>query len=112
MILPGLLLANLLGVANAADVPHLNIDASCRASTQATIGLTQDMNGCLQSENTARDKLAKSWNSFAATDRANCLTLTTTGTTGTYTELLTCLEMKRDARQLPEERNTVGRGSR
>jgi hypothetical protein len=31
---------------------------------------------------------------------------------GTYTELLTCLEMKRDAAKLPKDTGTVGQGVR
>ena len=34
------------------------------------------------------------------------------GMGGTYTELLTCLEMKRDARKLPKDEGTVGLGVR
>ena len=110
MILPALVLATLFTVAVADDVPPLNIDTSCRAAIKAAVGVSQDMNACLQSENSARDLLAKEWSKFLAADRANCLSLTTTGTSGTYTELLTCLEMYRDARQLPNEPSTVGRG--
>ncbi len=49
----------------------------------------------------ARDILVKEWNNFLPADRTSCYRLTTTGTPGTYTELLTCLEMRRDARALP-----------
>jgi hypothetical protein len=112
MILPALLLASQFTIAVADGVPTLNIDASCRAAIKAVVGLSQDLNACMSSENNARDQLAKEWSSFLAADRANCLTLTTTGTTGTYTELLTCLEMYRDARNLAKEPSTVGRGAR
>ena len=110
MILPALLLAAQFTVAVADGVPRINIDASCRAAMKAVVGLGQTMDACMNSENGARDRLAGVWTQFPAVDRANCLALTTTGTTGTYTELLTCLEMKRDARQLPKEPNTIGRG--
>jgi hypothetical protein len=96
--------------ARADDVPRLNIQASCRDAMKAAAGLNQDMNACLQSENNARDQLAMDWSKFAAADRSSCLSLTRTGTSGTYTELLTCLEMKRDARRLPKEQGTVGSG--
>lgn len=109
MVLPALLLVTQLTVPVADNVPRLNIGASCRAAMKAVVGITQDMNACMSSENSAREQLAKGWSSFPAADRANCLTLTTTGTTGTYSELLTCLEMYRDARNLPKESSTVGR---
>ncbi len=44
---------------------------------------------------------AKDWTRFPPADRASCLT--STGITGAYTELLRCLEIKRDARQLPKQ---------
>jgi hypothetical protein len=110
MILPALLLASSFTVAVADRVPRLNIEASCRADSRAAGNVSPDIDACMKSENAARDQLAKNWNSFAARDRASCLALTTTGTAGTYTELLTCVEMKRDARQLPKEPSTIGRG--
>jgi hypothetical protein len=118
MILPTLLLVSQVTIAVADRVPHLDVATSCRTATKAVVGLGQTMDGCLKSENGARDQLAKEWSSFPAPDRSSCLTLTRTGTTGTYTELLTCLEMKRDARRLPKEPttglphepSTVGRG--
>lgn len=114
MILPALLLASQLTLPVADGVPHLNIEASCRAAMKAVVGISQTMDACMNSENGARDQLAKEWSKFLAADRANCLALTTTGTSGTYTELLTCLEMYRDVRQLRNEQSnksgTVGRG--
>jgi hypothetical protein len=110
--IPALLVATQLAIPVADKVPTLNIDASCRAAMKATIGLQQDMSACMSSENAARDQLAKEWSKFPAGDRSSCLSLTRTGTTGTYTELLTCVEMKRDARQLPQEINTIGKAEK
>jgi hypothetical protein len=93
-----------LVIAVADGVPTLNTDPSCRAAAGGGLGVSQDLQGCRASENTARDQLAKNWSSFAAADRASCVSLTTMGGAGgTYTELLTCLELKRDARKLPKE---------
>jgi hypothetical protein len=113
LALSALLLATVAPTASyAADVPHLDIRASCRDAMKASVGIIQDMDACLASENGAREQLAKEWSSFGAADRTSCLSLTRTGTSGTYTELLTCLEMKRDARKLPNESqpDTIGRG--
>jgi hypothetical protein len=96
--------------AAAQNVPNINYEASCRAARNASAGLAQTMEACRNSELAARDALREQWNNFAATDRASCHRLTTTGTPGTYTELLTCLEMKRDARKLPYDRGTIGLG--
>ena len=58
----------------------------------------------------AKDQLAKEWTQFAAADKSHCLQLSTIGGDPTYTELLTCLELERDARRLRErDRETIGR---
>jgi hypothetical protein len=86
----------------ADGVPKLNVTPSCRAITESP-GLDADFNSCLQSENKARDQLEKEWNSFVASDRALCRRTATMGGVPSYTELLTCLEMARDARNLPPQ---------
>jgi hypothetical protein len=103
-----LLLAS-AGIAAAQGVPNIDIGPSCRAAAKGSAGLQQDYDSCRKSEESARDVLAQQWSSFLAADRGSCFRLTTTGTPGTYTELLTCLEMKRDARKLPDGA-TVGQG--
>jgi hypothetical protein len=53
-------------------------------------------------------QLARDWTRSPPADRADCLRLT--GSTGAYTDLLRCLEIKRDARQhpkVPDEPTTV-----
>jgi hypothetical protein len=97
----------------ADQVPHLNVTPSCRASADGILGVKQDIDSCLKSENEARNQIAQQWNQFPASDRAGCTSLTTMGGMGgTYTEMLTCLEMKRDARKLPKDEGTVGLGVR
>jgi hypothetical protein len=104
-----LLLAASAGIAAAQGVPTIDIGPSCKAAAKGSAGVQQDYNSCRKSEEAARDVLVKQWSSFLAADRGSCYRLTTTGTPGTYTELLTCLEMKRDARKLPDNA-TYGQG--
>jgi hypothetical protein len=109
--------AHLLIAAASNGVPTLNVRPSCQQAASGSLGLTQEFDACLKSENTAREELGKEWNTFTSADRASCLSLTRTGTGGSYTELLTCLEMKRDARKLPDDTSktpasTVGQGVR
>jgi hypothetical protein len=108
-LLAALLLAS-AGIAAAQSMPNIDVGPSCRAAAKVSAaGMQQDYESCLKSEGAARDALAQQWNSFLAADRGSCFRLTTTGTPGTYTELLTCLEMKRDARKLPDS-STIGQG--
>jgi len=80
-------------------VPKIDVGPSCRAAAAGNTN-AQDIESCRRSELAARESLVNQWNSFPATDRNGCYRLTTTGTPGTYSELLTCLEMRRDARNL------------
>ena len=110
-ILPALAIGAVVLVAD--QVPTLNFMPSCRASADGILGVKENMDSCVRSETEARDQAAKQWSTFLAADRAACTRLTTLGGTGgTYTELLTCLEMKRDARKLPKEGGTVGQVAR
>jgi hypothetical protein len=59
-------------------------------------------------ERAARDELVNRWKAFNADDKATCIPLATAGGTPTYTELLTCLDVRRDARLL---RESEGRGA-
>jgi hypothetical protein len=56
-------------------------------------------------------QVARDWTSFPPADRASCLSATGSG--GAYTDLLKCLEIKRDARHHPKGPGmprTVGSG--
>ena len=60
------------------------------------------MEACTRDELTARDQISKQWAQFSQTDKTRCIRLATLGSEPSYVELLTCLEMSRDARKLPE----------
>src|SRR5262249_61795360 len=53
----------------------------------------------LGGEESQKAPAARDWTRFQPVDRADCLTLI--GSHGAYTDLLQCLERKRDARQVP-----------
>jgi len=102
MILPALVGAQLtLLVANG--VPTFNVEPACRAAASGSIGIKQDLAVCLEDEKGAREQLVKEWHQFAASDKTLCTRISTTGGSPTYTELLVCLEMARDAKKLPNE---------
>ena len=101
--LPITLLLAWVGTAAAQGVPTIDVGPSCRAAAAGNAA-PQDVDSCRRSEETARESLVKQWGSFPAADRTGCYKLTTTGTPGTYSELLTCLEMRRDARNLQKKK--------
>jgi hypothetical protein len=108
MLIPVLLGAHLT-IAVADPVPTFNVEPSCRQAASGDIGIKQDLSVCLDDEKGAREQLVKEWGQFAPTDRSLCARLSGTGGAPTYTELLVCLEMARDARKLPKEK-TLGIG--
>ncbi|MGZ5876855.1 MAG: hypothetical protein ACXWKP_32775 [Bradyrhizobium sp.] len=91
----------LLVLAAGEPVPDINPDPSCR-SVAARAKPIGDIEVCMHEERAARDALVKRWGEFSANEMAACIPLATAGGMPTYTELLACLEIKRDARLLHE----------
>ena len=89
-----------------ADRPPLySPKASCRSSFADTQGVMAAPSGsCIKSEETARDLVQESWDQFSAADKAHCQALVGTGGQPSYVELLSCMEMARDARNLAKDR--------
>jgi hypothetical protein len=100
-------------VAAAEKVPDLNVEPSCRdaANRAAPVGT---FDACMRKEREARVQLAGEWAKFTSGDKSHCLGLSSLGGMPTYTELLTCLELARDARNLRggDKRRTTGEGAR
>lgn len=91
--------------ASAQPVPTLNVEPTCNIPAEMA-ALGRDKSVCLRSENEARAALVKEWSSFPVADRGLCTQTATMGGTASYVELLTCLEMRRDARALPRDQLT------
>jgi hypothetical protein len=91
-----LLLSMLVGLQLAAvdPVPVLDVGPGCRATLEAAQMSEQT---CLRDEQAARDDLAKVWSQFPAGDKTSCVGQTK-NYNPSYVELLTCLELLRDAR--------------
>ncbi len=87
----------------ADNVPTLNVEPSCRSAAAASIMTGRNTENCVSDENNARDLLKKSWKDFSAADKAHCDSLEQTGGPPSYVELLSCLEMSRDARVMARD---------
>jgi hypothetical protein len=87
-----------------ADVPTINIDATCGMAATAMVeimggsSVETDRNICLSSEQNARNQISKDWASYSAQDKARCVQ--TDVYLPSYVEWLTCLEMERDVRKM------------
>jgi hypothetical protein len=92
----------LLLLAATEKVPDINPEPFCRdvAAQAKPIG---DVEVCIRAEQAAREEVAKRWGEFEDTDKAACISLARIGGNPTYTELLSCLELRRDARLMREK---------
>lgn len=83
----------------AADVPPaLDFAVGCRAVAPSKQANVQD---CFRDETAARTAVAETWQQYSFADRTNCAAVATSGGTQSYVELMTCLQMAKDAKKLP-----------
>lgn len=89
----------LLPLTPVADhVPKFDIARECRSEG----GSAAMQASCAGDEAQARDQLEPLWDQSATADRAVCVRETSTDGSPSYVELLTCLEMARDAKKSPK----------
>jgi hypothetical protein len=103
-----------VSVAMAAEQPpQLNVGPACdAAAAQGLNGRNKD--ACMKEENDARAALADKWKDFDARQHARCADLVRMGGPPSYVELLTCLEMAQQAKQIPDRdelKGTAGMGT-
>lgn len=101
-------------------IPTFKVEPSCEsAAARSSVPLGSTVNTaeiCIRKEMEARDQMTKEWDKFVAADKSYCVPLSMQGGTPTYTELLTCLELAREARNLRDKEGdalgaTTGTGS-
>jgi len=97
--------------AHADDVPQLNVDPVCHGIAQQA-GTPGEKGGpdlafsqCINNEQAMRQKLTGEWSTFIPAEKTNCVNEETSVSLPSYTDLITCLEMARDARQLKTQQN-------
>jgi hypothetical protein len=92
-------LGAVLTVAAVESVPTLDTRPTC-ADAAKEISVTRTTELCQRSEQEARDALVSQWAGFPAADRQTCVATTRIGGFPSYVQVLTCLELARDARTL------------
>jgi hypothetical protein len=98
-ILTALLLTGTVAFA-ADEPPKLNVESSCRIAAAGISGRSRE--ACINDENTARKTLGDKWKDFSASQHRRCGDLIHMGGPPSYVELLTCLEMAQQAKQIPD----------
>jgi hypothetical protein len=86
--------------ARADNPPLLKVESSCEAAGRGAIVLGRNKEACLADETTAQDTLKKSWSKYSTTDKTQCVGMAKAGGPASYVELLSCLEIMRDARNI------------
>jgi hypothetical protein len=89
-------------IALAESPPTLNIGPSCDAAARGAIVAGRDREACMGDERAARDVLAKGWDKYAPADKTQCVGMNGKGGPASYVELLSCLEIMRDAKSIRE----------
>jgi hypothetical protein len=95
-----ILLAGFATPAPADSVPTLKIGPSCEAAGRGSVVLGRSKEACMADENAARDSLKKNWSKYSGTDKQQCIGMEKTGGPSSYVELLSCLEVRHDARNI------------
>lgn len=86
-------------VAAADRVPTLDTRPTC-ADAEQLVSVTRTVERCQQSEQQARAALDSQWANFPSADRQTCVATTKIGGFPSYVQVLTCLELARDARTM------------
>jgi hypothetical protein len=96
-----------LSAAIADGVPRYNLQPICRGIAQQggmsllpNQSAPKDYKSCITSEMTVRRQLVKQWPTFKASNKANCIGENSAGGLPSYTGLLSCLQMAKDASKL------------
>jgi hypothetical protein len=91
--LPIAIMATLSPVAVSDTVPKFDVARECRFEG----GSTANIDRCHQDEAAALEQLKANWAQFTGVDKSTCHSVATIGGFASYVELLTCLEMAREA---------------
>ena len=106
--LPIVILATLSPTAVSDSVPQFDIVRECRFEG----GSKANFERCSQDETAALSELRKEWAQSSGTDQKTCMSTTMTAGFTSYVELLTCLEMARDAATIENIPENPRAGSR
>ena len=101
--------------ARAEEVPVLNVEPVCQgiAEQAATPGerggpdLT--FRQCMKNEQSMREQIVSQWSTFTDGERSNCVAEAKLEVQSSYTDLLTCLQMAKDARQFNQSPDAAER---
>jgi hypothetical protein len=86
----------------ADEPPKLDVTTPCNAAAQFALLAGRDKDACVNDERTAETTLTENWSKYAADDKNQCVGTVQTGGPSSYVELLSCIEVLQDAKQIRE----------
>ncbi len=90
--------------ASAGSVPRLDVKATCRRAQPLSAGGEQSAyDSCLRDELEAQKELVKKWPTFKSSAQSVCVQETKIGGAASYVELITCLELDKQATEAAAE---------
>ena len=92
-----------IGAAAADNVPKLNVGPSCEAAARGAVAAGRDKEACLGDERQAQEQATKNWSQYRSADKEECVGMINKGGPASYVELLSCLEIMRDARNIQKD---------
>ncbi|MEA2980368.1 MAG: hypothetical protein QOF09_2191 [Alphaproteobacteria bacterium] len=95
--LAALALSATLIAATGSSVPDFDARPSCQAGAQSGVDFQPNVSSCVQDEQQAKSDLVKEWGQFSGSDKDSCVAEAESGGPRSYIELLTCLQVARDA---------------
>lgn len=109
-LLPIVLTASHLVLA-ADAIPRFDVERTCRPAATAAVLPGRDSAACQRDERDARGKLEQEWTRYNAAQKRQCAGFAALDRAPSYVELLTCLEMAKQAQDLPPDSkmDAVGR---
>jgi hypothetical protein len=101
-LIPAILTASQLVLA-ADSIPKFDVERTCRPAATAGVLPGRDSSACQRDEQDARSRLEKDWSQYSTAQRSQCAGFAAFDRAPSYVELLTCLEIAKQARELPKE---------
>jgi hypothetical protein len=80
----------------------LDVTTPCNATAQYALLAGRDKDACLNDERTAETTLAQNWSKYSADDKSQRIGTVKTGGPSSYVEVLSCIEVLQEARQIRE----------
>jgi hypothetical protein len=90
-------LGSQVGFAVADGPPKLNVGPSCDAAARGAVSLGRNAEACMGDERAAQDQLTKNWSQYSRAHKTQCVGMTTRGGPSSYVELISCLDIMKDA---------------